>query len=192
MAGSGFFAGHDVAGEHGEPRRVAVPTACSSTAATDSCAEVEATARVQPRVERLLDDAGDARLRAGSRPARDDLLVLRGLAPVPVGQQLPLAVGVGRADGWRATNSGVSSDAIRSLPPPICSFSAYSSSDHRTGRPTSAKVWLNAGRWPSRSVSASTPSQSKISAGTAQPVDADSDGPSRPSRTCGCDAPPSA
>ena len=56
---------------------------------------------------------------------------------------------------------------MRSLPPPILQLdSAYSSSDHCTGSPASAKVWLNAGRWPSRSVSASTPSQSKISAGT--------------------------
>src|SRR5688572_791628 len=55
---------------------------------------------------------------------------------------------------------------MRSLPPPIFSRSPYSSSDQTTGRPASANVWLNAGRWPSRSVSASTPSQSKISAGT--------------------------
>ena len=53
---------------------------------------------------------------------------------------------------------------MRSLPPPMRSFSAYSSSDQRTGRPNSAKVWLKAGRWPWRSVSASTPSQSKIRA----------------------------
>src|SRR5262249_56972739 len=50
--------------------------------------------------------------------------------------------------------------------PPMRSLTPYSSSDQRTGSPTSAKVWLNAGRWPSRSVSARTPSQSKISAGT--------------------------
>jgi hypothetical protein len=37
---------------------------------------------------------------------------------------------------------------MRSLPPPICSFRPYSSSDQRTGSPNSSKVWLNAGRWP--------------------------------------------
>ena len=40
----------------------------------------------------------------------------------------------------------------------------YSCSLHCTGKPYSAKVRLNAGRWPCRSVSARTPSQSKINA----------------------------
>src|SRR3984885_8126349 len=40
----------------------------------------------------------------------------------------------------------------------------YSSTDHRTGSPTASKVWLNATRWPCSSVSASTPSQSSMSA----------------------------
>src|ERR1700733_3093975 len=40
----------------------------------------------------------------------------------------------------------------------------YSSTDHRTGSPTASKVWLNATRWPCSSVSASTPSQSRMSA----------------------------
>ena len=55
---------------------------------------------------------------------------------------------------------------MRSLPPAIFSFSPYSSSDHCTGSPNSSNVRLNAGRWPSRSVSASTPSQSKMRAFT--------------------------
>lgn len=38
--------------------------------------------------------------------------------------------------------------AIRSLPPPIASRRAYSSSSQRTGRPYSSKVALKAGRWP--------------------------------------------
>ena len=56
----------------------------------------------------------------------------------------------------------MSSLAIRSLPPAIWSLRPYSSSDHSRGTPTSRKVWLKAGRWPYRSVSASTPSQSKM------------------------------
>ena len=45
-------------------------------------------------------------------------------------------------------NSGVSRLAIRSLPPPMSSFSLYSAALHRTGSPNSSKVWLNATRWP--------------------------------------------
>ena len=62
---------------------------------------------------------------------------------------------------------------MRSLPPPMRSFSWYSATLHRTGSPNSAKVWLNATRCPKRSVSASTPSQSSTSAGvdaSAMPV----------------------
>ena len=60
---------------------------------------------------------------------------------------------------------------MRSLPPPISSFSRYSATDQRTGRPNSANVWLNATRWPNRSVSAMTPSQSRMSAlATAYPA----------------------
>ncbi len=66
-----------------------------------------------------------------------------------------------------ATISGVIELAIRSLPPPILSFCAYVASLHVIGSPNSANARLNAGRWPSRSVSASTPSQSKINAGMA-------------------------
>src|SRR5258706_15002048 len=66
-----------------------------------------------------------------------------------------------------ATKAGVSRDAIRSLPPPIASSRPYSSTDHSTGRPNSRKVALNAGRWPKRSVSARTPSQSNTRAVTA-------------------------
>jgi hypothetical protein len=46
----------------------------------------------------------------------------------------------------RATNSGVNSVAIRSLPPPILSSLPYSSSDQRTGSPNSSNVALKAGR----------------------------------------------
>jgi len=58
--------------------------------------------------------------------------------------------------------------AIRSLPPPMRSFCAYTASVQVIGRPNSANARLKAGRCPSRSVSASTPSQSKINAGMAQ------------------------
>src|SRR3984957_12508813 len=67
-----------------------------------------------------------------------------------------------------ATNSGVSRLAMRSLPPPMRSFSLYSAGLHRTGRPNSSNTWLKATRWPYRSVSASTPSQSKIRARAAR------------------------
>src|SRR5574340_1197412 len=68
---------------------------------------------------------------------------------------------VGRP-AW-ATNSDVSRLAIRSLPPPMRSRRPYSSSDHWTGSPNSRNVWLTAGKCPYRSVSARTPSQSKMS-----------------------------
>ena len=57
---------------------------------------------------------------------------------------------------------------MRSLPPPMRSFSLYSAGLHRTGSPNSSNTWLKATRCPYRSVSASTPSQSKISARAAR------------------------
>ncbi len=45
-----------------------------------------------------------------------------------------------------ASSARVKTDAIRSLPPPILSFSAYSASLHSTGSPASAKAALKAGR----------------------------------------------
>src|SRR4029079_7547832 len=45
---------------------------------------------------------------------------------------------------------------------------AYSCSSQTTSMPASANAWLKAGRCPSRSVSARTPSQSKIRAGTSR------------------------
>ena len=97
-----------------------------------------------------------------------------------------------RRSAPRSASGSSNSDAIRSLPPPILSRSPYSSSDHATGRPASANAWLNAGRWPSRSVSARTPSQSKISAGTLlRRPRSRTPGPAPPSRRCGCGARPS-
>src|ERR1035438_103205 len=69
-----------------------------------------------------------------------------------------------------ATNSGVSRLARRSLPPPMRTFSWYSATLQRTGRPNSANIWLNATKWPYRSVSASTPSQSSTRARAAGPL----------------------
>ena len=62
-------------------------------------------------------------------------------------------------------NSGVNRLFSRSFPPPMVSFCAYSFSLQHTGRSKCLKVALKAGRCPSRSVSARTPSQSKIKAG---------------------------
>src|SRR6185295_4556875 len=53
---------------------------------------------------------------------------------------------------------------MRSLPPAILSSSPYSSTLHSARMPAAANARLNATRWPSRSVSTSTPSQSKIRA----------------------------
>src|SRR5450755_4071566 len=142
----------------------AAPTACSRTARTDSSADVEATASVHP----ACNASSAIRAipgRAGSPPARTIALyraVLRQCQSASISRWSSPSV----AKTCSCTNSSVSSEAIRSLPPPILSFTPYSSSDQRTGNPTSANVSLKAGRWPSRSVSASTPSQSKISAGT--------------------------
>src|SRR6185436_11338525 len=53
---------------------------------------------------------------------------------------------------------------MRSLPPAILSSSPYSATSHSASMPAAANARLNATRWPSRSVSTSTPSQSKIRA----------------------------
>src|SRR5690349_12678373 len=53
---------------------------------------------------------------------------------------------------------------MRSLPPAILSSSPYCSTSHSASMPAAANARLNATRWPSRSVSTSTPSQSKIRA----------------------------
>ncbi len=64
---------------------------------------------------------------------------------MPLGNGLRLSLGIGRQPDF-TTNDGVSRLAIRSFPPPIRSFSPYSSSLHCTGSANSANVWLNAGR----------------------------------------------
>src|SRR5262245_55360150 len=53
---------------------------------------------------------------------------------------------------------------MRSLPPAIFRRLPYCSTLHSALIPASANARLNATRWPSRSVSTSTPSQSKINA----------------------------
>src|SRR5688572_2640883 len=53
---------------------------------------------------------------------------------------------------------------MRSLPPAILRSSPYCSTLHSASMPAAAKARLNATRCPSRSVSTSTPSQSKIKA----------------------------
>ena len=86
----------------------------------------------------------------------------------------------GRWAGARSRRTaGVNTVASRSLPPPIASRCPYSSSLQWIGRPASSNVRLNAGRCPSRSVSASTPSQSNTRAGLMRT-------PSRPRRTPRC------
>ena len=158
---------HDVAGEH---RRIAGrgsgPTACSSTARTDGSAEVEATASRQPGVARLADDPATPG-RPGSAPGGDHLGVDLGLAPVPPAEQRPLARRrpSGRPGGrheLRREQAGHPLLAAADLQLLARTPPRYQC----TGRPNSANVWLNAGRCPYRSVSASTPSQSKISAGS--------------------------
>src|SRR6185503_20669054 len=53
---------------------------------------------------------------------------------------------------------------MRSLPPAILSSSPYRATSHSASMPAAANARLNATRCPSRSVSTSTPSQSKINA----------------------------
>ena len=145
MSGAGFLAGTTSPASTSKPAASRSPTTCSSTARTDSSAEVEATASCHPAVLASCDDALDPGP-AGKRAGLHELLVVRRLALVPIGEQLALALGIGGQAVRPATNSGVSRLAIRSLPPPIRSFSAYSSGDQRTGSPTSSNVWLKAGR----------------------------------------------
>src|SRR5690349_24504081 len=57
---------------------------------------------------------------------------------------------------------------MRSLPPAILSSSPYCATSHSASMPAAANARLNATRWPSRSVSTSTPSQSKIRAFIAE------------------------
>ena len=125
MPGRGFFSGDDVAGEHREAaRRWRSPTACSSTAATDASAEVEATASVHPASSaspmiRAMPG------RAGQRRPRHHLRVDRGLALVPVARCSSFcASGVARRSPLARDELVASAAlAIRSLPPPIFSFS---------------------------------------------------------------------
>ena len=118
------------------------PTACSSTARTDSSAEVEATASVHPAPSASPTIRAIPR-RAGQPARADHLLVARRLAPVPVGEQLRLP-SASRGKPVGADEIVGQQRAIRSLPPPIPSFSPYSSSDQITGSPTSSKVSLKA------------------------------------------------
>ena len=55
---------------------------------------------------------------------------MAGLATVPLGEEVPASLLVAGSP-FAATNSGVSRHAIRSLPPPISTFRAYSGSLHR-------------------------------------------------------------
>ena len=69
MPGSGFLAGTMSPAKTAKCAAVSVPTTCSSTARTDSSADVEATASVQPAA------SASSTMRAtpgrpGSRPAR--------------------------------------------------------------------------------------------------------------------------
>ena len=140
-----LLGGHDVAGEDGEARGVLAPDGVLEHRAHGLLGRRGGDRERPAGRRRLTDDARDAGP-AGEPALVHELLVDRGLALVPAGEQLALAVGVARAARWRRTNSGVSSDAIRSLPPPILSLTAYSSSDQLTGSPASANVWLKAGR----------------------------------------------
>jgi hypothetical protein len=162
MSGAGFFLGTTSPASTVKSLARTAPTACSSTARTDGSAEVDATASVHPAAcasSTIRAMPG----RAGSSPS----------ATIAVYRAVLCRCQEAIASAWaagsagrpvRAMNAGVSRLAIRSLPPPMDSRRPYSSSSHRTGRSKSANVRLNAGRWPKRSVSASTPSQSKISA----------------------------
>src|SRR5690349_11211655 len=149
MAGSGFFAGTMSPAKTAKRAAFASPTACSSTARTDSSADVDATASIQPAAIASSTTRAIPG-RAGSLPART----------------ISLYRAVLRLCRARTSSGSSITDAIRSLPPPICRRRAYSASSQTMSSPASANAWLKAGRCPSRSVSASTPSQSKISAGT--------------------------
>lgn len=61
-----------------------------------------------------------------------------------------------RTTGERLTQWAV----MRSFPPPTSRSLPYRSSSHISGMPLASNAMLNDTRWPSRSVSASTPSQS--------------------------------
>ena len=96
MSGAGFFRGHDVPGEDGEASRpVPAPTACSSTAAHGRLGrgggDGELPAGRIRRRRQMRRIAGPG----GHRSGCDELGVDRGLAPVPSGEQLALALRVG-------------------------------------------------------------------------------------------------
>ena len=114
--------------------------------------------------------------RAAARPRRPSRCRSRSCDGATASTARPVRRGR-REARWRGRTRASARLAMRSLPPPILQLLAVRSSDHSIGSPNSRKVWLKAGRWPSRSVSASTPSQSKTRALTR---------PSRRSRTAGC------
>ena len=142
---------------------MSAPTACSSTARTDGSAEVDATASASPPSCASAIDPARRPGAAGRSPCGDHRGVDLGLAPVPARRQ-PRAVRPRSRAGRRLDELGreqarhpllaAADPQLRRSPP---------RSTAPAGR-TRANIWLNAGRCPSRSVSASTPSQSKIRA----------------------------
>ena len=165
MSGAGFLAGTTSPANTVNCAASSAPTACSSTARTDASARRRRDREPPALRGRLGRRSARSRAAPGRTPSADHRRVVRGLGLVPA-RRSGRAARRGRWAGARSRRRpGVNTVASRSLPPPIASRCPYSSSLQWIGRPASANVWLNAGRWPSRSVSARTPSQSKISVG---------------------------
>ena len=139
MSGAGFLLRHDVAGQDDvEPVRPLRPDGLLEDRPHRRLRRRRGDGQLPAGVLGLGDDPPDARTRR--QPAGGDHLGvdLRSCACATPPARRP-ALGVGRAARWPRTNSGVSSVAMRSLPPAIWSFSAYASSDHSTGSPNSAE-----------------------------------------------------
>ena len=162
MPGSGFLAGTTSPAKSSMPRRLLLADRVLEHRPHGLLGRRRGDGDRPARGQRRVDDRARSRGGRASRRRRPSRCRRRSCAcaSAPAAPSGPRGRPAGRA---RGRNPRSAADAIRSLPPPILSRSPYSSSDQRTGRPSASKVWLNAGRCPKRSVSASTPSQSKIS-----------------------------
>ena len=163
MPGSGFLAGTTSPASTLKRRRLLLADGVLERGAHRLLGRGRGDGERPARRERLVDDAGDA------RTARH--LARRARAPCrPRSSRCQRAI----SSRWPSGSAGSpfsrtnSRSAARPCAP--CRRRSTASrrtptSDQRTGSPSCSKVSLNAGRCPKRSVSASTPSQSKNSAG---------------------------